>query len=153
MLWRCIRKVQSSIHRVILWQTIYMTWGSHMSNFHRVTQYGSKIHHTTMTDVMCDTDWVTYYHIIPPTTPWQWWVISSAGPNLSTLDLGFRSNMYWTNTRLECLQNLFRNSPTPHMLMIGCNSTMCSTNGARSQTILMTGTKSWRNLVPEQCEC
>ncbi len=24
--------------------------------------------------------------------PWQWWVISSVGPNLSTLDLGFRSN-------------------------------------------------------------
>ena len=32
-----------------------MTQGSHMSNFHRVTQYGSKIRHTTVTGVTCDT--------------------------------------------------------------------------------------------------
>src|SRR5258707_10199021 len=32
-----------------------MTRGSHMSNFHRVTQYGSKIRHTTVTGVTCDT--------------------------------------------------------------------------------------------------
>src|SRR5260221_12708481 len=31
-----------------------MSWGSHMSNFHRVTQYGSKIRHTTVTGVTCD---------------------------------------------------------------------------------------------------
>ncbi len=65
--------------------------------------------------------------------PWQWWVINSAGPHLSTLE--FKSNMYWTNTRLECLPNLFRNSPTPNMPMIGSNSTTCLTNGARSWTI------------------
>src|SRR5260221_6413757 len=39
----------------LVWENIYMTWGSHMSNFHGVTQYGSKIHHTTMTGVTCDT--------------------------------------------------------------------------------------------------
>src|SRR5260221_12338868 len=32
-----------------------MTWGSHMSNFHDVTQYGSKIRHATVTGVTCDT--------------------------------------------------------------------------------------------------
>src|SRR5258708_34394857 len=32
-----------------------MAWGSHMSNFHRVTQYGSKIRHRSMTGVTCDT--------------------------------------------------------------------------------------------------
>src|SRR5258708_16009719 len=31
-----------------------MTWGSHMSNFHGVTQYGSKIRHATVTGVTCD---------------------------------------------------------------------------------------------------
>src|SRR5260221_4948173 len=35
--------------------TFYSDWGSHMSNFHRVTQYGSKIHHTSMMGVACDT--------------------------------------------------------------------------------------------------
>src|SRR5258708_40044382 len=29
----------------LAWETIYMAWGSHMSNFHRVTQYGAKICH------------------------------------------------------------------------------------------------------------
>src|SRR5258708_18993163 len=38
-----------------MWENIYMTRGSHMSNFHRVTQYGSKIRHTTVTGVTCDT--------------------------------------------------------------------------------------------------
>src|SRR5258708_15776310 len=32
-----------------------MTLGSQMSNFDRVNQYGSKIHHATMTGVTCDT--------------------------------------------------------------------------------------------------
>ncbi len=32
-----------------------MTWGSHMSNFHKVTQYGSKICDSTMTGVTGDT--------------------------------------------------------------------------------------------------
>src|SRR5258708_39505074 len=39
----------------LVWETIYMAWGSHMSNFHRVTQYGSKIHHGSMVGVTCDT--------------------------------------------------------------------------------------------------
>src|SRR5260221_10358211 len=39
----------------LVWETIYMAWGSHMSNFHRVTQYGSKIHHRSMMGVTCDT--------------------------------------------------------------------------------------------------
>src|SRR6266436_1999590 len=33
----------------------HLHWGSHMSNFHGVTQYGSKIRHTTVTGVTCDT--------------------------------------------------------------------------------------------------
>jgi len=39
-----------------------MTWGSHMSNFHRVTQYGSKIRHTTVTGVTCDTARCQLWH-------------------------------------------------------------------------------------------
>src|SRR5258707_7422469 len=39
----------------LVWETIYMAWGSHMSNFHRVTQYGSKICHGSMMGVTCDT--------------------------------------------------------------------------------------------------
>src|SRR5258708_22645616 len=37
----------------LVWETIYMAWGSHMSNFHRVTQYGSKICHRSMTACVC----------------------------------------------------------------------------------------------------
>ncbi len=70
----------------------YMTWGSHMSNFHGVTQYGSKIRHASVTGVTCDTTCdrfdqgrVTQTNLchdtiyIPPTQvmmvldcPWMW---------------------------------------------------------------------------------
>src|SRR5260370_20724453 len=43
----------------LVWETIYMAWGSHMSNFHRVTQYGSKIRHGSMTGVTCVTHPIT----------------------------------------------------------------------------------------------
>ncbi len=39
-----------------------MTQGSHMSNFHGVTQYGSKIRHATVTGVTCDTAHCQLWH-------------------------------------------------------------------------------------------
>src|SRR5260370_19469193 len=51
----CKKKDVKYLASPLVWETIYMAWGSHMSNFHRVTQYGSKIHHGSMMGVTCDT--------------------------------------------------------------------------------------------------
>src|SRR5258707_6025444 len=50
-----------------------MTWGSHMSNFHRVTQYGSKIRHTTVTGVTCDTACLLHIPVIDPSLRARIW--------------------------------------------------------------------------------
>src|SRR5258707_15017014 len=49
-----------------------MTWGSHMSNFHGVTQYGSKICHATVTGVTGVTQPVASCDSAPPFGPSPW---------------------------------------------------------------------------------
>src|SRR5258707_14642647 len=46
-----------------------MTWGSHMSNFHGVTQYGSKICHATVTGVTGVTQPIASCESAPPFGP------------------------------------------------------------------------------------
>src|SRR5258708_36543970 len=47
----------------LVWENIYRTWGSHVSDFHRVTQNGSKICHGCVTGVTCE------YNLLPAVTP------------------------------------------------------------------------------------
>src|SRR5258708_27723046 len=49
-----------------------MTWGSHMSNFHGVTQYGSKICHATVTGVTGVTQPIDSCDSAPPFGPSPW---------------------------------------------------------------------------------
>src|SRR5258707_15821570 len=49
-----------------------MTWGSHMSNFHGVTQYGSKICHATVTGVTGVTQPIASCDSAPPFGPSPW---------------------------------------------------------------------------------
>ena len=52
----------------LVWENTYRTWGSHVSNFHRVTQNGSEICHTSVThDTTCHQLWqlaVLWHHPI-----------------------------------------------------------------------------------------
>src|SRR5258706_7339111 len=39
----------------LVWEFIYIGWGSHESDFHNITQNGPKMCHRTVTGVTCDT--------------------------------------------------------------------------------------------------
>ena len=39
----------------LAWENYIHEWGCHESDFHKVTQYGSKMCHATVTVVTCDT--------------------------------------------------------------------------------------------------
>src|SRR5258708_10931621 len=48
------------------WEFIYMFGGSHESDFHNLTRYGSKMCHGSVTCVTCDTTWHGVDGVVSP---------------------------------------------------------------------------------------